>query len=76
MAKVNMSHLLSANAEQTKAIISKISAYPTVWSRVPSYLGYNTDLPPLLDKLIAEHLIIDPGPGLTNAGKLGAPICN
>ena len=58
MAKAKMPYLLSANSEQTAAIISKNpSAYPTVWSRVPSYSGYNTDLPPLLDKLIAEgHL--------------------
>jgi branched-chain amino acid transport system substrate-binding protein len=58
MAKAKMPYLLSANSEQTAAIISKSpSAYPSVWSRVPSYSGYNTDLPPLLDKLIAEgHL--------------------
>lgn len=61
MAKANMPYLLSANAEQTKAIISKNpAAYQTVWSRVPSYLGYNTDLPPLLDKLVAQHLLTLP----------------
>jgi len=61
MAQAKMPYLLSANAEQTKAMISKKpDAYSTVWSRVPSYLGYNTDLPPLLDKLMAEHLLTLP----------------
>ena len=61
MAQAKMPYLLSANAEQTKAMISKKpEAYPTVWSRVPSYLGYNTDLPPLLDKFINEHLLTLP----------------
>ncbi len=55
MARAKMPYLLSANSEQTAAIVSKNpAAYPTVWSRVPSYSGYNTDLPPLLDKLISE----------------------
>ena len=53
MAQAKMPYLLSANSEQTKAIIGKNpQAYPTVWSRVPDYGGYNTDLPPLLDTLI------------------------
>jgi branched-chain amino acid transport system substrate-binding protein len=55
MSKAKMPYLFSANSEQTKKIIPPDpSAFPTVWSRVPDYHGYNTDLPPLLDKLIAE----------------------
>jgi branched-chain amino acid transport system substrate-binding protein len=55
MAKVQMPYLFSANSEQTKKIIPKNpAAYPTVWSRVPDYGGYNTDLPPLLNKMIAD----------------------
>ena len=54
MAKAKMPYLFSANSEQTKKIIPRNPAgYPTVWSRVPDYGGYNTDLPPLLDKMIA-----------------------
>ena len=53
MAKAKMPYLISGGAEATKGIISKNpSAYPTVWSRVPDYSGYWTDLPPLLDRLI------------------------
>ena len=54
MAQAKMVYLLSAGSASTRDIISPDpSAFPTVWSRVPSYDGYNTDLPPLLDKLIA-----------------------
>jgi branched-chain amino acid transport system substrate-binding protein len=46
-----MPYLISANAAQTREIISKDpSKYPTVWSRVPSYDAYETDLPKLLEK--------------------------
>lgn len=53
MAKAQMPYLLSGGAESTKAIIGKDpSKYPTVWSRVPDYDGYFTDLPPLLNNYI------------------------
>ncbi|SDB25007.1 ABC transporter substrate-binding protein [Bauldia litoralis] len=53
MAQENMPYLISGGAESTKAIIEKDpDKYPTVWSRVPDYSGYFTDLPPLLNKLI------------------------
>ncbi len=53
MAKSKMPYLISGGAEATKGIIGKNpSGYPTVWSRVPDYGGYNTDLPPLLNKEI------------------------
>jgi branched-chain amino acid transport system substrate-binding protein len=55
MAKSNMPYLVSGGAESTKAIIGKNpEKYPTVWSRVPDYAGYFTDLPPLLNKLIEQ----------------------
>lgn len=50
MAKANMPYLISANAAQTRDIVSKNpSKYPTVWSRVPSYDAYGTALPKLLE---------------------------
>ena len=53
MAQTKMVYLISAGSASTRDIISPDpSAFPTVWSRVPTYDGYNTDLPPLLDKLI------------------------
>ncbi len=53
MAQANMPYLVSGNAESTRAIIEKDpSKYPTVWSRVPDYGGYFTDLPPLLNQYI------------------------
>lgn len=54
MAKSKMPYLISGGAEATKGIVSKNPAgFPTVWSRVPDYGGYGTDLPPLLNKAIA-----------------------
>ncbi len=51
-AKTKMPYLLSANSQQTADIISKNpSKYPTIWSRVPSYDGYQTELPKVLNKL-------------------------
>jgi branched-chain amino acid transport system substrate-binding protein len=50
MAQEKMPYLISGGAESTRAIIEKDPAkYPTVWSRVPDYGGYFTDLPPLLN---------------------------
>jgi branched-chain amino acid transport system substrate-binding protein len=55
MAAENMPYLISANAAQTREIISKDpSKYPTVWSRVPSYDAYETELPVVLQKLLDE----------------------
>ena len=55
MAQESMPYLISGGAESTRAIIEKDpSKYPTVWSRVPDYGGYFTDLPPLLNKYIDE----------------------
>lgn len=55
MAQDNMPYVLSANAAQTRDIISKNpSKYPTVWSRVPSYDAYNTELPKLLERYNKE----------------------
>jgi branched-chain amino acid transport system substrate-binding protein len=54
MAQANMVYLISANSAQTRDIISpNPDAFPTVWSRVPSYDAYQTDLPPLLEKFMA-----------------------
>jgi branched-chain amino acid transport system substrate-binding protein len=51
LAADNMPYLISANAAQTRDIISKDpSKYPTIWSRVPSYDSYETELPKLLEK--------------------------
>jgi branched-chain amino acid transport system substrate-binding protein len=51
MAQEGMPYVLSANAAQTREIVSKNpSKYPTVWSRVPSYDAYNTELPKLLER--------------------------
>lgn len=55
MREDNMVYLLSANAAQTRDIISKNpDAYPTVWSRVPSYDAYETALPELLERYNSE----------------------
>jgi len=55
MAEENMPYILSANAAQTREIISKDpSKYPTVWSRVPSYDAYETELPRLLERYDEE----------------------
>ncbi|MBZ9935608.1 ABC transporter substrate-binding protein [Mesorhizobium sp. BR1-1-16] len=53
MAKAGMPYIISGGAEATKGIISKNpDGFPTVWSRVPDYGGYSTDLPPLINKNI------------------------
>ena len=78
MAQAKMPYLLSANSEQTKAIIGKYpQTYPTVWWRVPDYGGYNTDLPPLLDRLIAAGSLKVPSKTVYIIGSddpYGAPI--
>jgi branched-chain amino acid transport system substrate-binding protein len=58
LAADNMPYLISANAAQTRDIISKDpSKYPTIWSRVPSYDAYETELPNLLEKWAEAGLI-------------------
>jgi branched-chain amino acid transport system substrate-binding protein len=58
MAKNKMPYLMSANSQQTADIISKNpSAYPTIWSRVPSYDGYQTELPKVLNSIAAAGKI-------------------
>jgi branched-chain amino acid transport system substrate-binding protein len=63
MAAENMPYLISANAAQTRDIISADpDKYPTVWSRVPSYDAYETELPKLLEKWAEEGaLTLDHG---------------
>jgi branched-chain amino acid transport system substrate-binding protein len=57
-AKTKMPYLLSANSQQTADIISKDpSKYPTIWSRVPSYDGYQTELPKVLNQLEKDKKI-------------------
>jgi branched-chain amino acid transport system substrate-binding protein len=58
LAADNMPYLISANAAQTRDIISKDpSKYPTIWSRVPSYDSYETELPKLLEKFSEQGKI-------------------
>jgi branched-chain amino acid transport system substrate-binding protein len=53
-ARAKMPYIVHANAASTQKIIGKDpSAYPTVWSRVPSYAAYGTAMPPLLNKWTA-----------------------
>lgn len=55
MAQEEMPYIISGGAESTEAIISAAPEnYPTVWSRVPNYDGYFTDLAPLLNRLIDD----------------------
>lgn len=50
MAEIDMPYLISANAAQTREIVSADpEKYHTVWSRVPSYDAYETALPELLE---------------------------
>ncbi len=58
MAEIDMPYLISANAAQTRDIISSNPEnYPTVWSRVPSYDAYETALPELLEHYNDEGLL-------------------
>lgn len=57
-AQAEMPYLVNANADQTEEIISKDpDAYPTIWSFVPSYKPFGTDLPVVLENWDAEGLI-------------------
>jgi branched-chain amino acid transport system substrate-binding protein len=58
LAADDMPYLMSANAAQTREIISKDpDAYPTIWSRVTSYDAYETELPKMLEKWAEEGLL-------------------
>ena len=58
MAEIDMPYLISANAAQTRDIISQNPEnYPTVWSRVPSYDAYETALPELLETYDEEGML-------------------
>jgi branched-chain amino acid transport system substrate-binding protein len=55
MAEQDMPYLISANSAQTRDIIAQDPArYPTVWSLVPSYDAYETDMVPVIDSLLAS----------------------
>lgn len=55
LAKANMPYLIAAGSAQTRDIISKDPAkYPTIWSLAPSYDGYETQLPVVMQQLIDE----------------------
>jgi len=54
MAEQGMIYTVSANSQQTKDIISpKPQDFGTVWSLTPSYDGYNTEIVPVIDSLVA-----------------------
>ena len=58
MAEIDMPYLISANAAQTRELVSaNPDGYPTVWSRVPSYDAYETALPELLETYHEEGLL-------------------
>lgn len=55
MAEQDMIYLVSANSQQTQAIISPDpSKFPTVWSLTPSYDAYNTEIVPVVNELVAS----------------------
>lgn len=55
LAAANMPYLIAAGSAQTRDIISKDPAkYPTIWSLAPSYDGYETELPKVIQQLIDE----------------------
>lgn len=52
MAEMDMPYLIAGNSAETVRIISRDpAAYPTVWSMVPSYDAFNTELVPVVDGL-------------------------
>ena len=55
MAEQEMIYLLSANSSQTEAIVSENPEdFGTVWSLTPSFDGYNTEIVPVIDGLVAS----------------------
>jgi branched-chain amino acid transport system substrate-binding protein len=61
MAEAEMPYLLSANSAQTRDIIAPDPAsFPTVWSLTPSYDAYNTELVPVVNKMVADGKLVLP----------------
>ena len=55
MAEQEMVYLIAGNSAQTAGIISpNPENFGTVWSLTPSYDGYNTEIVPAIDKLVAD----------------------
>jgi len=58
MSELNMPYILSAQATQTRSIISKNpEKYPTVWSLMPSYDAYGSVPPEMFEKWDKEGVI-------------------
>ena len=54
MAEQDMVYLISANSAQTEGIIKPDpDDFGTVWSMTPSYDGYNTEIVPVIEGLVA-----------------------
>lgn len=52
MAEQDMPYIIAGNPSQTKKIIGDNGDdFPTIWSMVPEYTGYHTDLIPIVEKL-------------------------
>lgn len=55
MAEQDMVYLISANSAQTEGIVKpNPEDFGTVWSMTPSYAGYNTEIVPVIEGLVAE----------------------
>lgn len=55
MAEQNMVYMLSGGSAQTEEIIAPSpDDFGTVWSLTPSYDGYNTEIVPVIDDLVAS----------------------
>ncbi len=55
MAEQEMIYMIAANSAQTEGIIApNPDDFPTVWSLTPSYAGYNTEIVPVIDGLVAD----------------------
>lgn len=55
LARAEMPYLIAAGSAQTRDIITKDpSKYPTIWSLAPSYDGYETELPVVIQQMIDE----------------------
>jgi branched-chain amino acid transport system substrate-binding protein len=58
MAQMKMPYIVAANSDSTYGIISpNPDAFPTVWSLTPSFLGYQTELPRMMEKWAEEGKI-------------------
>lgn len=55
LARAEMPYLIAAGSAQTRDIIAADpSKYPTIWSLAPSYDGYETELPVVIQQMIDE----------------------